>query len=135
MQVELGDPESRKELAGGQERNCLHRKTRNGARLSAVPHRLNGTELSREEFQNNLCLIYGLIMQDIPATCDGCGKNLSIDHALSCPKGGLVLERHNESTKEWGDIGDRALVPSAITYEPKINSRTVQGERTGAGVR
>ena len=26
-----------------------------------------------------------------------------------------------------------ALVPSAITYEPKINSRTVQGERTGAG--
>ena len=27
----------------------------------------------------------------------------------------------------------RALVPSAITYEPKINSRTVQGERTGAG--
>ena len=26
-------------------------------------------------------------------------------------------------------------VPSAITYEPKINSRTVQGERTGAGAR
>ena len=26
-----------------------------------------------------------------------------------------------------------ALVPSAITYEPKFNSRTVQGERTGAG--
>ena len=29
--------------------------------------------------------------------------------------------------------GAPALVPSAITYEPKINSRTVQGERTGAG--
>ena len=27
----------------------------------------------------------------------------------------------------------RAFVPSAITYKPKINSRTVQGERTGAG--
>ena len=26
-------------------------------------------------------------------------------------------------------------MPSAITYEPKINSRTVQGERTGAGAR
>ena len=25
--------------------------------------------------------------------------------------------------------------PSAITYEPKTNSRTVQGERTGAGAR
>ena len=36
---------------------------------------------------------------------------------------------------EWGALGARALVPSAITYEPKINSRTVQGERTGAGAR
>ena len=28
-----------------------------------------------------------------------------------------------------------SLFPSAITYEPKINSRTVQGERTRAGAR
>ena len=32
-------------------------------------------------------------------------------------------------------IGARALVPSAITYEPKINSRTVQGGTTGARAR
>ena len=37
--------------------------------------------------------------------------------------------------KEWGALVAQALVPSAITYEPKINSRTVQGERTGAGTR
>ena len=71
--------------------------------------------------------------QDIPATCDGCGKKFSIEHALSCPKGGLVLARHNEAAKEWGALGAWALVPSAITYKPKINSSTVQGERTGAG--
>ena len=71
--------------------------------------------------------------QDIPATCDGCGKNFSIEHDLSCPKGGLFLARYDDATKEWGDLGAQALVPSAITYEPKINSRTVQGERTGAG--
>ena len=46
----------------------------------------------------------------------------SIEHTLSCPK-------------EWGNLGARALAPSAITYEPKINSRTVQGERTGARLR
>ena len=40
--------------------------------------------------------------------------------------------RHNYAAKEWGTLGDRALIPSAITYEPKINSRTVQEERTGA---
>ena len=73
--------------------------------------------------------------QDITATCDGCGKKFLIEHALSCLKGGLVLERHDDAAKEWGALGARALVPSAITYEPKINSRTVQGERTGAGAR
>ena len=73
--------------------------------------------------------------QDIPAICDGCGKKLSIYHALSCPKGGLVLARHDNAAKEWGALGARALVPSAITYKPKINSRTVQGGRTGSGAR
>ena len=66
--------------------------------------------------------------QVIPATCYGCGKKFLIEHALSCPKGGLVLARHNDTAKESGALG-------AITYEPKINSRTVQGERTGAGAR
>ena len=107
--------------------------TRNGAWLSAVPHRLNGTELSREEFRDNLCLAYGMMPQDIPVTCDS--KKLSIEQALSFPKGGLVLVRHNDSAKEWGALGSRALFSSSITYEPKINSRTVQGDRTGAEAR
>ena len=63
-----------------------------------------------------------MMPQDIPVTCNGCGKRLLIEHALSCPKGGLVLERHDEDEKEWGALGYRALVPSAITYEQKINS-------------
>ena len=91
--------------------------------------------MSREEFRDNLRLRYGLIPEDIPATCNGYGQKFSIEHALSCPKGGLVLARNNDVGKEWGALGPRALVPSAITYEPKINSRTVQGEKTGAGAR
>ena len=133
--VNLSKIFKRQEQAGGQEKNRLYREMRNGSWLSAVPHRLNGKKLSREEFQDNLRLRHGLMPQDIPATCDGCGKKFSIEHALSCPKGGLVLARHNDAAKEWGALGAWALVPSAITYEPKINSRTVQGERTGAGAR
>ena len=76
-----------------------------------------------------------MMPQDIPATCNGCDKKFSIEHALPYPKGGLFLARNNDAANEWGDLGDRSLVPSDITYEPKINSRTVQGERTGAGVR
>ena len=135
MYVDLGELSRLKELAGVQEKNRLHRATGNVAWLSAVPHRLNGTEFSREEFRDNLCLRYGLMPQDIPATCDGCGKRFLIEHALSCPKGGLVLAWHDDAENEWGTLGARSLFPSAITYEPKINSRTVQGERTRAGER
>ena len=71
--------------------------------------------------------------QDIPATCDGCGKRFLIENALSRPRGGLVLARYNDAAKELGALGAWALIPSRITYGPKINSRTVQGERTGAG--
>ena len=76
-----------------------------------------------------------MMPQDIPVTCNGCGKKFSIKHALSFLKGGLVMARHDDAAKEWGALGAWDLVPSDITYEPKINSRTVQGGRTGAVVR
>ena len=123
------------ELAGDQERNRLHRTMRNGAWLSAVTHGLNVMDLSLEEFRDNLCLKYEVMPQDIPVTCDGYGKKLSIEHSLSCSRGDLVLARHDDAAKEGGTLGARDLVPSAISYEPKINSTTLQGERTGAGAR
>ena len=135
MHVELGELARHKELVGGQERNRLHRVMRNLAWLSAIPHRLNGMELSLGEFRDNLCLRYRLMTQDIPTTCDGCGKKLLIELALSCTKDSLVLALNDNAAKEWGALGAQALVSSAITYKPKINSRTVKGEITGAGAR
>ena len=101
--------------------------------LNAVPHRLNGMELSWEEFRDNLRLRYGLMPQYILTTCDGCGKRFLIEYYLSFPKGGLVIAWHDDAEKEWGDLVDWSLISSAITYKPKINSSTVQGERTRAG--
>ena len=58
-----------------------------------------------------------------------------IYHAISCPKDGLVLARHGGAAKDWGALGDQALITSAIAYEPKINIRMVQGEKTKARAR
>ena len=44
MYVELGELARRNDLAGGQERNLLHRATRNWSWISTVPHCLNGME-------------------------------------------------------------------------------------------
>ena len=45
------------------------------------------------------------------------------------------MAQHDAAAKEWGALGAWDIVSSAITYKPKINSRTVQGEKTGARAR
>eukprot|EP00957_Ditylum_brightwellii_P001635 127003-Ditylum_brightwellii.AAC.1 len=47
---------------------------------------------------------------------------MSVEHALSCAQGGLVLIRHNNARDEWGALGRTALIPSAVAYEPLIHS-------------
>ena len=89
----------RKDLTVGQERNSLHRATSNGAWIIAIPHRLDYTEFSQEEFQDNLQLRYWQMHQDIPVTCDVCGKKFLIEHAISCSKGGLVIVQHDNAAK------------------------------------
>ena len=40
---------------------------------------------------------YGFELEGIPATCGrGCGKTNSIEHSLSCARGGFVYMRHNQ---------------------------------------
>ena len=56
-------------------------------------------------------------------------------HVLSCPKGGLFMARNNDAAKEWGALLAQDLNPPCISFEPKINSKTIQGERNGAGAR
>ena len=135
MHVKLKDLYRQKELAGGQDKNRFHRETRNGAWLRSVPYRLNSTELAWEELQDNLCLRHGLMHQDILVNCDGCGKRFLTKHTLSCQECDLVLAWHDDAAKEWGTLGAWDLVSLAITYKPKINSRAVQGDRTGDGAR
>ena len=45
-----------KELADEAGLNCLQQEMENGAWITAIPHHLNGTELSWEEFQENILL-------------------------------------------------------------------------------
>ena len=73
----------RKDLADGVGLNRLRRATYNGARRTAIPHCLNGTELSREEFQYNLLLRYGIVPFKLPTDCDGCEKKFLLPHAIS----------------------------------------------------
>ena len=71
-----------KELADGAVLNRLLQTTENGAWLTAIHHRLNGAELTWEEFQDNILLWYGIVTLNLPTDCYGCGKKFSVPHDL-----------------------------------------------------
>jgi hypothetical protein len=103
-----------------------------GAWLTAMPDRLNGTDLSADEFRDSLRLRLGLIPTSLPARCDGCRQMFSVAHAMSCKKGGLVLLRHNDVKAEWLHLCATALSPSAVSDEPLIHSGRGRQTTTGA---
>ena len=72
---------------------------------------------------------------NLSTECDGCGNKFLVPHALSCPKGGIVLSWQNDAAKEWGALSARAINPSDTSYKPKINSRIVQVESNRARAR
>ena len=58
-------------------------------------------------FWDTLYLRYNIQLRNLPSHCV-CGKNFSIEHPLSCPKGGFISLKHNELREEFG-LRDRWL--------------------------
>lgn len=85
-----------------------------------MPNSLNGTSLSAEEYRDSFRLRFGMISIDLPSNCDGCNALLTVEHAMTYRKGGLILHRHNDIAAEWHQLCSYANTPSAITDEPLI---------------
>ena len=112
-----------KGLAAGAPKGLKRRLARVGkvgAWKTVTPSRLNGTLLLREEFFDNMRLSYGMRPHDLCERCDGCGAGFSVEHALSCKKGGLVCQRHDDARDEAGALCAMALTDSRVSYEPFI---------------
>ena len=104
----------------------LKRSKRTGTWLTLLPNRLNGTDLSATEFRDGIRLRFGLVPLALPHRCDGCQQRFTVDHAMSCKKGGLILLRHAELAQEWHTLCAQALTPTAVSDEPLIS----QGQHT-----
>jgi hypothetical protein len=74
-----------------------------GTWLAVIPNRFDGTELSREEFQDNLAIRYGLHPRGLSKHCDGCREPFMVEHGLSCKKGG-VGQRHDNVCEELAHL-------------------------------
>ena len=86
--IDLVDPKMKRNLELAQE-------TGSGAWLSVRPIQSYGYTLNKQEFRDSVCLRYGWNIPNTSSYCE-CGKENSIDHTLSCKKGGYVIMRHNK---------------------------------------
>ena len=82
--------------------------------LSALPLTEHDFTLHKSGFHDALALRYG---SRLPTKC-GCGSNFSVEHTLSCAKGGFPTLRHNEIR----DITTSLLteVCSEVCIEPEL---------------
>ena len=62
----------------------------------------------------------------MPSSCDGCGAQFSLGHALDCKKGGLITQRHNEVRDALGDI-------AALTYKEVVREPLVREAERNSG--
>ena len=56
--------------------------------LSTLPVKEHGYALHKAAFDDAVALRYGWMPTNVPTGC-ACGKSFSVEHALSCPKGGF----------------------------------------------
>mmetsp|Transcript_9536 Transcript_9536/g.27473 ORF Transcript_9536/g.27473 Transcript_9536/m.27473 type:complete len:102 (+) Transcript_9536:1024-1329(+) len=72
---------------------------------------------------------YGYEPLKMDSHCDGSGATNSLDHALNCAVGGLVVRRHNEVLDVLCDLSAMAWGESAVRKEVWI----VEPEEEGTG--
>ena len=63
--------------------------------LTVLPLSEHGFGLHKSGFQDAMALRYGWTPKNAPSKCE-CGEVFTVEHALSCPKGGFQILRHNE---------------------------------------
>ena len=75
--------------------NDISNETGSSNWLSVIPMREFNYVLNKQQFWDSIRLRYGWPIPGLPVSCS-CGEGFSVQHAMSCKKGGFVTLRHNE---------------------------------------
>ena len=63
--------------------------------LTVIPVKEMNSNLNKREFRDTIKLRYDWEITDTPAICT-CGDLFTVDHAMVCRRGGLIIQRHND---------------------------------------
>ncbi|KAL7478615.1 hypothetical protein ACHAW6_004436 [Cyclotella cf. meneghiniana] len=91
-----------------------------GAWLSTIPDRFSVTKLTKDEWLDNIAIRYGRRPANLPDQCDCCGAGLTLEHRLSCKRGGLIGIHHDNVRDKWAHLCSIALTDSQVVIEPAI---------------
>ena len=80
-----------------------------------------GFTLHKSAFQDALALHYNWQIPRVSPTC-ACGTKFSVEHALSCPRGGFPSIRHNEIRDVTADL--LTEVCNDVCIEPDLQPLT-----------
>ena len=85
--------------------------------LTALPLEEFNFNLNKMEFWDAIRLRYNWPIPNLPAKC-ACGESFNTQHAMSCKKGGYVIQRHNELR----DVTSKLLseVCNGVELEPQL---------------
>ena len=71
--------------------------------LTVIPIKRNGFFLEKKAFWHAIWIRCNIPLERLPALCAS-GDSFNLQHVLSCPKGGLVITRHNEMRNLTAEI-------------------------------
>ena len=89
--------------------------------LNALPLKCKDFHLTKNEFWDALNMRYGFQIKRLPSTC-ACGKDFSIEHSLSCLKGGYVNLRHNTIRNQFAEL--LSEISTDVQLEPQLAELT-----------
>ena len=108
------------------DRQRANRRALNGKTstwLTVLPLQKYHFDLSPMQFRDCLAIRYLRDPLCLPPRCDGGRAIMSLQHALDCKKGGLIIQRHDEIRDCIGDMA--AQVWSPVTKEPVVREADV----------
>eukprot|EP00957_Ditylum_brightwellii_P074452 5657001-Ditylum_brightwellii.AAC.1 len=90
--------------------------------ISVLPCLANNSMLGKDEFKDMIIYCYRITPKDLPAICNGCGKQHSLQHAMQCKSGDFIFGCHDNACNDLGHVSTQAYSPSLICNDPKIKS-------------
>ena len=97
--------------------------------LTVIPLKRSDYNLNKKEFRDAIKLRYDWEITDTPMIC-ACGVQFSVDHAMVCQRGGIIIQRHNERRDSEAKM--LRMVFNDVEVEPVLQEVTGETLNHGA---